>query len=148
MNRTLLYGIATFLALVAIAMIGGDRQAVAGHGCHGGHGGGGCDGAVACDGAAACDGAVGCHGGHGCFGRNGCFGKHGCFGKRHRHHRRGGRCAGGCAGEEVASCCAPVMMDGCAGGVTHEHAEPAAGETPAPEAPPAPAPAEEAGPQA
>jgi hypothetical protein len=80
MNRTLVFGIAIFFAVVGIALLGGDNAAVAGHGCHG------------CDGYAACDGG-------------GCFG-----GWRHRrHHRRGGlfgRHRGGCCGE-VQDCCAP-----------------------------------------
>ena len=33
MNRTLVFGIAIFLAVVGIAMIGGEKQAIAGHGC-------------------------------------------------------------------------------------------------------------------
>ena len=49
MNRTLIFGIAIFFAVVGIALMGGDSKAVAGHGCHG------CNG---CNG-----GHHGCHGG-------------------------------------------------------------------------------------
>ena len=33
MNRTLILGIAMFLAIVGIALVGGEKVAVAGHGC-------------------------------------------------------------------------------------------------------------------
>ena len=35
MNRTLMSGIAMFIAVVGIALLGGEKQAVAGHGCDG-----------------------------------------------------------------------------------------------------------------
>ena len=35
MNRALILGIAIFFAIVGIALLGGENQAVAGHGCHG-----------------------------------------------------------------------------------------------------------------
>ena len=37
MNRTLIFGIAIFFAIVGIALIGGSNKAVAGHGCCGCH---------------------------------------------------------------------------------------------------------------
>ena len=37
MNRTLVFGLAMFFAIVGIALIGGSNQAVAGHGCCGCH---------------------------------------------------------------------------------------------------------------
>ncbi len=48
MNRVFVFGVAVFFAIVGIALLGGEKQAVAGHGCNG------CHGAVACDGAASC----------------------------------------------------------------------------------------------
>jgi hypothetical protein len=78
MKRFLGFSLAMFFALVAIALVGGDTGAVAGHGCHGRR----------------------CHGGglfakhHRCHGRERC---HGLFGK---HRDRGG-----CHGEEAAAEC-------------------------------------------
>lgn len=72
MNRTLLLGVAIFLAIIGIALMGGGEQsALAGHGCHGCHG---------------------AHGGHGCAGP-----VHGCCGVR--HHRCG--CHGGGAAPDA-----------------------------------------------
>ena len=56
MSRGLLLGVAIFVALLGIALVGSDSQALAGHGC------GGCYGVVACDGAIACGGPVACGG--------------------------------------------------------------------------------------
>jgi len=66
MKRFLGFACAMFFALVAIALVGGDAGAVAGHGCHG---------------------ARRCHGGlfarhHRCHGERG----HGLFGKHRRCH--------------------------------------------------------------
>ncbi|HRF02084.1 MAG TPA: hypothetical protein PLI18_16325 [Pirellulaceae bacterium] len=52
MNRVVVYGAATFFALVGIALFGGADKAAAGHGC------GGCSGVVACSGD-DCGGRVG-----------------------------------------------------------------------------------------
>lgn len=61
MNRLFVLGIATFVAVVGIALVGGEKVAVAGHGCHGCSGcSGDCGGAPSCGGAPAC---CGCHGG-------------------------------------------------------------------------------------
>jgi hypothetical protein len=35
MNRMFVFGIAIFFAIVGIALVGGEKVAVAGHGCHG-----------------------------------------------------------------------------------------------------------------
>jgi hypothetical protein len=77
MKRFLGFSLAMFFALMAIALVGGDSGAVAGHGCHGRK----------------------CHGGlfarhHRCHGREKC---HGLFG--HRKNR--------CHGEEAVAECAP-----------------------------------------
>ncbi|MDA0254030.1 MAG: hypothetical protein O3A18_04030 [Planctomycetota bacterium] len=116
MKRFLGFSLAMFFALVAIALVGGDSGAVAGHGCHGRR----------------------CHGGlfarhHRCHGRERC---HGLFGRRHRCHGEEavacdpcGEAVSGCGGcggcGEVASdcggcggCggCGEVVSGGCAGG--------------------------------
>jgi len=44
MYRVTVFGVAFFCAILGIAVIGGQQQALAGHGCHG------CRGVVACDG--------------------------------------------------------------------------------------------------
>ena len=38
MNRTILFGITTFFALVGVSLLGGEKQALAGHGCYGCYG--------------------------------------------------------------------------------------------------------------
>jgi len=48
MNRILILGVAMFLAIVGIALIGGEKTAVAGHGCHGCCCGGDCCGGGCC----------------------------------------------------------------------------------------------------
>jgi len=97
MNRTLVLGIAIFLAVVGIALFGGQTtEAVAGHGCHGCHGCSGCAGYSACSGCHSCSGF--CHGGflRRIFRCHGCHGCSGCYGSCH-----GGCYGGGCAGGEV-----------------------------------------------
>ena len=65
MNRVIVFGVAVFFAVVGIALMGGQQQAVAGHGCNG------CHGAVACDGGNVGCAPVACSGDTGrCFGRN------------------------------------------------------------------------------
>jgi hypothetical protein len=112
MNRVLLTGVAIFLAFVGIALVGGDNQAVAGHGCHGC---GGCYGVVTCDGCSgfvACRGVVACHGAPIC---GGCYAP--CSGvvvapRRAMLHQRWHGCHG---------CSAPVgcfgVCSGACGGV-------------------------------
>lgn len=86
MNRKLMLGIAAFLAIVGMALLGGDNQAEAGFG--------GCGGLF----------ARGCDGGGHSAGRR-------CGG---RLFNRGARCGGGCAGAVVPACapaadpCPPV----------------------------------------
>ena len=91
-RRALILGIAIFVAIVGMSLLGGEKRAMAGHGCHG------CGGCSACYG---CDGCVGCAG---CCGVvKGCHGCHGyarCRGRRHVRRCRGCR---GCAG--YVSCC-------------------------------------------
>jgi hypothetical protein len=79
MNRVLLFGIVLFLAVVGIALIGGEKTVIAGHGCHG------CDG--------------GCYGDDGCYGDCG-----GCNGRRARRHARRNGCYGysNCCGVQVS----------------------------------------------
>jgi hypothetical protein len=117
MNRALVLGIAIFLAVVGIALLGGDNAAVAGHGCHGCNGCGGCDGCFGCNGG--CFGCHGCRGGllRGLF--RGCHGCHGCHGNND------------CCGEVVEDAC------GCHGGAAAEEAAPTEAEVDE-AAPPAP----------
>src|SRR3954467_8290865 len=81
MNRTLVLGIAAFVAVVGLALVGSEKTAVAGrhHGCNG----------CSCGGASDCGG-----------GAAACCG---CAGPRHHRPRCGG-CDGGCAGA-AADCC-------------------------------------------
>ena len=82
MNRTILFGVAIFFAFVAIALIGGDAQVIAGHGCHGckgaRKGARKCDGATAtktrCHGSKRSRGSKLCHGSKRCHGSKGCSG--------------------------------------------------------------------------
>lgn len=101
MNRILVLGVAMFFALVGLAMVGGESQAVAGHGCNG------CKG-------------VGCVGDSGgCAGMDCCGKRVRCAGRMHarkarcgglRKHRR--RCGGGCDGMvECGGYGGKVMMD-------------------------------------
>ncbi len=93
MNRIVICGVALFLAVVGLSLLGSDKEAVAGggvYGCSGGHvvsyGCSGCHGAVIVD---SCHGCHGCYGGHrrlfarhhryapschGCYGCSGCYG--------------------------------------------------------------------------
>jgi hypothetical protein len=73
MNRVLLFGIAMFFAVVGIALIGGDSQALAGH-------------SNSCCG---CNGNVGCDGG--CGGYQSC---NGCSGRRHHRKNKNRGCCG------------------------------------------------------
>ena len=126
MNRVIVCGVAVFFAIAAIAMLGNDNTAVAGHGCSGCDGGSDCGGEVSCGGRA-----------------------HRC-GLLQRLHRR--RCEGrrhGCHAE--AACCTPAPS--CCGEAHVEvHAAPVeeaapaapAAAEPAPAAPAAAAPAGEA----
>ena len=91
MNRKLMLGIAAFLAVVVIALTGGENEVQAGFGCGGGlfarhHG---------------CGGAV-----------------RGCGGRRHgglfAKHRRG---CGGCAGVVAPTCGGAPDCGGCGGGL-------------------------------
>ena len=121
MNRVFLCGIALFFAIVAIALLGGQEQAAAGHGC------GGCHGVVACDGADAGCAAT-------CRGR--------CFGRLRQARRCGGsrgrlfakrRCAGrvnDCCGtqEVVADCCSTAVASDAAPTEAEVHEAPPAVE--------------------
>lgn len=118
MNRIFGFGIAIFFAVVGLAMVGGERQADAGHGCCGvavSHGCGGhhrCGGGLFAGRHHRCGGHVAHHrcGGHARRHRCG-----GLFGGRHH------RCAGpvDCCGvaAPVVECCPPVDACGCAGSV-------------------------------
>src|ERR1044071_8962832 len=54
MNRILILGVAMFIAIVGIALVGGEKVAVAGHGCHGCCCGGDCCGGGCCGGDCCC----------------------------------------------------------------------------------------------
>lgn len=124
MNRVFMFGVAMFFAIVGIALLGGQKQAAAGHGC--------------CGVVATCSAVdTGCV--PTCRGR--------CFGRVRQHHARrcGGcfgrllsrrRCCGqptDCCGTPVDCCGAPVAD--CCGTVVHEH-EAAPTEADVQEAPP------------
>lgn len=97
MKRFLGFSLAMFFALIAIALVGGDSGAVAGHGCHGRK----------------------CHGGlfarhHRCHGREKC---HGLFHRKHRCHGEAaaaecGACESGC-GEVASDCGCGEVVEGC-----------------------------------
>jgi hypothetical protein len=93
MNRVVLLGVAVFLAIVGIALLGGgSNTALAGHGCCGCCGGG-CDCGGWCGG-----GCGGCHGGYGCHGGgHGCHGGYGCHGGCGGYASHGGGYANGYA---------------------------------------------------
>lgn len=123
MNRTVLFGVVIFFAVVAIALMGSGNQAIAGHGCHGCGGsygyacGGYACGGYACGGY-ACDGCFGCGGvAYRARACGGCYAPcGGCAGvvRRHQglfHHRRAMACYG-----VAAPCCGPVVYGcGCGG---------------------------------
>ncbi len=94
MNRKVMFGVAVFVAVIGIGLLGGEKEAAAGRGCRGCGGGlfaGRCGGKEACH--SDCG---GCHRER-CGGRNRCGG---LFGGRKN------RCAGRCGGQ--AACCAPA----------------------------------------
>ena len=129
MNRTLALGIAIFLAVVGIALMGGQSQAVAGHGCHGCdgvadsdccgrqkrdrccgrekrekcHGRDRCNGREKCHGRDRCNGREKCHGRDRCSGREKCHGRDRCSGRKHRCCG----CDGGGGGEAPTEADAP-----------------------------------------
>ena len=124
MNRKVTLGVVFFFAIVGIALMGGEKSAVAGHGCAGVAG---CGGAVACHGlklfqrcqgvapvccekevATVCHGRVRCHG------------------------LKLNRCEG--RPVRAARCCGPVVNCGC-GGEAAPAAAPAAAPEKVPEAP-------------
>ena len=140
MKRFLGFAVAMFFALVAIALVGGDAGAVAGHGCHG---------------------ARRCHGGlfarhHRCHGeRERC---HGLFGKHRRCHGEAapaacesacgdcGACGEGAVVEGGCGACGEgaAVEGGCAGGACGgegviSEGVPTEAAPAAPEAPAAPA---------
>lgn len=86
MNRMILFGIVTFFAFVGIALLGGDKLVVAGHGCHGCKGGKKCDGATLtkshCAGKARCHGSKKCTGSKKSHGRVRCHGRKRCSGSK------------------------------------------------------------------
>ncbi len=109
MNRTTLFGIALFCAVLGIAVMGSDNQATAGHrGCAGARQGGlfrhhrACQGVVA---APRCETApVTCAGDTGCAGR-----RHGGLLARLRaRHSCAGAAANNCCGQAAAPACAPA----------------------------------------
>ncbi len=136
MNRTLVFGIALFFAIVGLSLIGSENSASAGLFRHRGCGGSDCGGSD-CGGAPSCDGDYDCGGYHGRKHRcHGLFGGHRCHGRKHCHGLfRKHRCYG-CSGAAPA-CCGEVVEPSCSGS-----AAPAASDAPdapetseAPEAP-------------
>jgi len=116
MKRFLGFSLAMFFALVAIALVGGDSGAVAGHGCHGGRG---CHGGGL---LAKLHDRERCHGG-----RERCHGG-GLFGKHRRCHGEAAAADCGSCGEVASDCgscgevvssdcgsCGEVMSSGCSG---------------------------------
>lgn len=87
MNRTILVGIVILLSVICISIAGGEKQAVAGYGCHGCYGVTVYSGYRTCWGRpyllnrpilARCYGA--CYGWPACYGYAGCYGCGGCYG--------------------------------------------------------------------
>ncbi len=140
MNRTLLFGITFFFALVGISLMGGKQQAVAGHGWHGCHG---CWGGYASYGCHGCWGGYASYGCHGCWGGVVSYGCHGCWGRAyHVRHRRRFSCYGchGCYGSNACHGCHGChACHGCHGGwVEGDAARPETDQgAPAPPTPPA-----------
>ena len=146
MNRTMVFGIALFCAILGIAVIGNNTEATAGHGCDGGCSAssscsGGCGGWFKnhrrCHGLRLFNRCNGCHSscsGDDCSGEDDCSASK-CDGGCHARRCHGGlfskwraRRCNGCAGN---SCCG-TTDHGCSGGCS--------GETEAaPEVPDAPA---------
>jgi hypothetical protein len=110
MNRKVVLGLAIFFAIVGIALMGGDRPVVAGHGCAGVVDCGGCDGAKACHGLRLhrCQGVAKCNGAPAaeCHGRVRCHGLNLCQGLRNRCHGRKADC--GCNGSAAPAPAAPA----------------------------------------
>jgi hypothetical protein len=131
MKRFLGIAVAMFFALVAIALVGGDTGAVAGHGCHGRHR---CHGRERCHGGLLAKHrakkAAKCHGEEAPACESGC-GEAACE----------GGCEGGC-GEAVEGCSScgggEVVSGGCVGGGCGGEAVISSG-TPTEAAPAAPA---------
>ena len=101
MNRVLCFGVATFFAIVGLALLGGETQVQAGHGCKGCKGSKKCDGAKKCHGRKSCKGGLlarlrarRCNGCKSCKGaRRRCCGPPkccGCSGKAHSHKKKAG----------------------------------------------------------
>ena len=132
MNRALIFGIATFVAVVGIALVGGNEKASAGFRHHRGCSGSACNGG-ACDGGcstpAAANESADCSA-PACNGQ-----RHHCCGLFHRLRYRCHCCNGGCDG----GCSAPACGGGCSGS-----APAPAAETPALLLPPRPSSAVEA----
>ena len=146
MNRTMVFGIALFCAILGIAVLGNNTEATAGHGCDGG-----------CAASSSCSGGCGgwlknhrrCHGfrlfsrlgschsscsGEDCSGEEDCSASK-CDGGCHASRCHGGlfsrlralRC-NGCAGD---SCCGTEEDHGCSGDDHHEEAAPEVPDAPA-----------------
>ena len=110
MNHKLILGIAVFLAIVGLAVIGGDKQAQAGLGSHGASCSG-CDGESDCSGK-DCDGSRG--------GRLSGLLSRGCSGRKGRSLNLRDLLGGGCDG-----------CDGCDGGKSEGGDSEAVPEAPA-----------------
>lgn len=98
MNRVLVFGIAIFFAIVGVALVGGENQAVAGHGCHGCSCD--CDGDDSCGGDECCGGDESCDGDESCGGKRSCRGRRSCKGRKRCHKAC---CDAAEGGEEAAS---------------------------------------------
>ncbi len=142
MNRILILGVAMFFALVGMAMMGAENQAVAGHGCNGCKGVGGVGGGCGGDMVADCGGRKARCGGRVHARKARCGGEARCGGKV----RGGGkaRCGGGlfsgkhrrgCGGE--VDCCGVEVAKGCGGEVMYSAPVKGGGDV-VPTPPPAP----------
>lgn len=114
MNRTTLFGIALFCAVLGIALMGSDNRASAGIGCGGVRHGGlfrhhrACHGVVA---APRCEGApVACAGADDCAGaRRRCHG--GLLARLRARHSCAGVAVNNCCGQAAAPACAPACPE-------------------------------------
>jgi len=99
MNRIVICGVAIFLAVVGLSLLGSDKEAVAGGGIYG------CSGYV----VTGCSGYVGCHGCHGAVVTRGC---HGCYGSCHGRRVRVRHMHGHCGCSMCATSCGGVVQKG------------------------------------
>ena len=99
MNRTLLFGIALFLGVVAYGLTGAEKQAEAGRRCHGCNG---CSAAADCGGDCSADCNGGCH-------KKRCCHRERCHGRCHRRCHCSSDCGGSdCGGSDCGGAAEPA----------------------------------------